>query len=91
MFELLKHGKANKVIARDLSMSESMVKVHVRSIMRKMKVSNRTDGGPPRLRHKTAATGRRRCCWAIGVAQGGRLARSQAMSRSRPAQVLGLS
>jgi DNA-binding NarL/FixJ family response regulator len=38
----LRQGKANKVIAHDLGMSESTVKVHVRNIMRKMGASNRT-------------------------------------------------
>jgi DNA-binding NarL/FixJ family response regulator len=38
----LRQGKANKVIAHDLGMSESTVKVHVRNIMRKMGATNRT-------------------------------------------------
>jgi DNA-binding NarL/FixJ family response regulator len=38
----VKQGKANKAIARDLGMSESAVKVHIRSIMRKMGAANRT-------------------------------------------------
>ena len=40
---LLRRGKANKIIAHALSMCESTVKVHIRNIMRKMKVSNRTE------------------------------------------------
>jgi len=40
---LLKRGKANKIIAFELKISESTVKVHIRNIMRKMKVSNRTE------------------------------------------------
>jgi len=39
---LLGEGKSNKVIARELGTSESTVKVHVRQIMRKLGVSNRT-------------------------------------------------
>ncbi len=35
-------GKPNKIIAHGLGISESTVKVHLRSIMRKLKVSNRT-------------------------------------------------
>lgn len=35
-------GKANKEIARDLNMSESTVKVHVRRIMKKLSATNRT-------------------------------------------------
>ncbi|MBU6448389.1 MAG: response regulator transcription factor [Rhodospirillales bacterium] len=38
----LKQGKPNKIIAHDLRMSESTVKVHIRNIMRKMGATNRT-------------------------------------------------
>jgi DNA-binding NarL/FixJ family response regulator len=38
----LREGKSNKVIAHDLGMTESTVKVHVRNIMRKMGAINRT-------------------------------------------------
>ena len=38
----LRRGKSNKVIARELQMQESTVKVHVRQIMRKMGATNRT-------------------------------------------------
>jgi DNA-binding NarL/FixJ family response regulator len=36
-------GKANKIIAYELSMSESTVKVHIRNRMKKMNASNRTE------------------------------------------------
>jgi len=36
-------GKSNKVIAFELKLSESSVKVHVRNIMRKLQVRNRTE------------------------------------------------
>ena len=39
----LRQGKANKIIAYELAMSESIVKVHVRNIMKKMSASNRTE------------------------------------------------
>ncbi len=39
---LLQQGKANKIIAYELGMSESTVKVHIRNIMRKMGATNRT-------------------------------------------------
>jgi DNA-binding NarL/FixJ family response regulator len=39
----LKSGKANKTIARELDMSESTVKIHLRNIMKKMKAANRTE------------------------------------------------
>jgi DNA-binding NarL/FixJ family response regulator len=42
VMEQLQQGKANKIIAFDLGMSESTVKVHVRNIMRKMGATNRT-------------------------------------------------
>jgi DNA-binding NarL/FixJ family response regulator len=38
----LQRGKANKIIAYELGMSESTVKVHIRNIMRKMGATNRT-------------------------------------------------
>ncbi len=39
---LLRQGKANKIIAHELRMSESTVKVHVRNLLRKMGATNRT-------------------------------------------------
>ncbi|MGZ8242103.1 LuxR C-terminal-related transcriptional regulator [Methylomagnum sp.] len=42
VFDLLRQGKSNKVIAYELGMQESTVKVHVRQIMRKLKAINRT-------------------------------------------------
>ena len=41
--EALKRGKTNKIIAYELNMQESTVKVHVRNIMRKLKATNRTE------------------------------------------------
>jgi DNA-binding NarL/FixJ family response regulator len=38
----LRHGQSNKIIAYELGMSESTVKVHARNIMRKMGATNRT-------------------------------------------------
>jgi DNA-binding NarL/FixJ family response regulator len=42
VFELLSRGDTNKVIARRLGMREGTVKAHVRQIMRKFGVTNRT-------------------------------------------------
>jgi len=42
VIDLLREGKPNKRIAAELKMQESTVKVHVRSIMRKLRVANRT-------------------------------------------------
>ena len=39
---LLREGKPNKLIALQLNIQESTVKVHVRSILRKLGASNRT-------------------------------------------------
>lgn len=38
----LSSGKSNKVIARELSIAETTVKVHIKSLLRKLSVSNRT-------------------------------------------------
>ena len=38
----LREGKSNKIIAHELDMCESTVKVHVRHIMKKLKATNRT-------------------------------------------------
>ena len=43
VLNLLRLGKPNKIIAHELDMRESTVKVHVRQIMRKMRVTNRTE------------------------------------------------
>jgi DNA-binding NarL/FixJ family response regulator len=42
VIELLREGKPNKLIAAALHMQESTVKVHVRNIMKKLRVANRT-------------------------------------------------
>jgi DNA-binding NarL/FixJ family response regulator len=55
---LLREGKPNKLIAAQLNMQESTVKVHVRNIFKKLRVGNRTHAafvadrllGPPPLR-----------------------------------------
>lgn len=41
--EALRHGKPNKIIAYELNMRESTVKVHVRNIMKKLRATNRTE------------------------------------------------
>jgi DNA-binding CsgD family transcriptional regulator len=42
VLERLRQGQPNKIIAHALGVSESTVKVHLRSIMSKLRVSNRT-------------------------------------------------
>ena len=39
----IQQGKSNKVIAYELNMCESTVKVHVRNVMKKLKAKNRTE------------------------------------------------
>lgn len=41
--QALRRGKANKTIAYELNMCESTVKVHIRTIMRKLEARNRTE------------------------------------------------
>ncbi len=41
--QTLRRGKANKIIACELSLRENTVKVHVRNIMEKLKATNRTE------------------------------------------------
>jgi DNA-binding NarL/FixJ family response regulator len=42
VIDLLREGKPNKLIARQLEMQEITVKVHVRNILRKLNAANRT-------------------------------------------------
>lgn len=42
ILDCLRRGMANKLIAYDLSMCESTVKVHIRNIMKKLNATNRT-------------------------------------------------
>ena len=43
MVEAIRQRKPNKIIAYELNMCESTVKVHVRAIMKKLKARNRTE------------------------------------------------
>jgi two-component system nitrate/nitrite response regulator NarL len=36
------HGSSNKIIARNLDITEATIKVHVKAILRKIRVANRT-------------------------------------------------
>jgi len=42
VLKLLVQGKPNKLICRDLCLSEGTIKVHVSAILRALKVNNRT-------------------------------------------------
>jgi DNA-binding NarL/FixJ family response regulator len=50
VFERLRLGDANKIIAYELGMCESTVKVHIRNIMRKVGATNRTQAAFKGLR-----------------------------------------
>jgi DNA-binding NarL/FixJ family response regulator len=41
--EALRRGRANKIIAHELNLRESTVKVHIRNIMKKLNATNRTE------------------------------------------------
>lgn len=43
VMEALRRGKPNKIIAYELNMCESTVKVHIRNIMKRLKAKNRTE------------------------------------------------
>jgi DNA-binding NarL/FixJ family response regulator len=43
VLEALRRGKANKIIAHELNMCESTVKLHIRNIMKKVGARNRTE------------------------------------------------
>ncbi len=43
--EALRRGKSNKLIAYELNMCESTVKVHIQNIMKKLGAKNRTEAG----------------------------------------------
>jgi two-component system nitrate/nitrite response regulator NarL len=47
----LTKGASNKHIARDLSIAEATVKVHVKSLLRKIRVSNRTQAAMWAIKH----------------------------------------
>jgi len=57
VLQSLREGNQNKIIAYKLGISESTVKVHLRNLMKKLKVSNRTQvalGGSPHLVQRAA-------------------------------------
>ena len=43
IIQAIQQGKSNKIIAYDLKMCESTVKVHIRNIMKKLQAKNRTE------------------------------------------------
>jgi DNA-binding NarL/FixJ family response regulator len=63
----IQQGKSNKIIAYDLNMCESTVKVHVRHIMKKLRAKNRTDVAikASELLSCSMCTGKSEC-WSAG-------------------------
>ena len=63
----IQHGKSNKVIAYELGMCESTVKVHVRRVMKKLRAKNRTEVAikSSELLQCSHCTMRREC-WSAG-------------------------
>lgn len=59
VLQKLSEGKSNKLIARDLEMTEATVKVHVRQIMRKFGATNRTQAALCAMRISSIAMSRR--------------------------------
>ncbi len=58
--EILEHlmeGESNKVIARKLAIAEATIKVHVKSVLRKVRATNRTQAAMWATAHLSAANG----------------------------------
>ncbi len=58
--EILEHlmeGESNKVIARKLAIAEATIKVHVKTILRKVRAANRTQAAMWATAHLSAANG----------------------------------
>jgi two-component system, NarL family, nitrate/nitrite response regulator NarL len=53
ILDQLGKGAPNKVIARDLGMAEATVKVHIKAVLRKLDVSNRTQAAVWAMNHHT--------------------------------------
>src|SRR5208337_837079 len=62
----IKQGKSNKVIAYDLNMCESTVKVHVRNVMKKLNAKNRTDVAM-RTQSVSSTFPQTNTCFALGT------------------------
>lgn len=50
----LESGAPNKVIARQLNMAEATVKVHIKAVLRKINVSNRTQAAVWAMQHRAS-------------------------------------
>ncbi len=54
ILQCLMHGAPNKVIARKLDVAEATVKVHIKAILRKIRVANRTQAAMWAVNHLSA-------------------------------------
>jgi two-component system nitrate/nitrite response regulator NarL len=54
ILQCLMHGAPNKVIARKLDVAEATVKVHIKAILRKIRVANRTQAAMWAVNHFSA-------------------------------------
>jgi two-component system, NarL family, nitrate/nitrite response regulator NarL len=52
VLEILQTGKSNKAIARELGLAEATVKVHIKSVLRKLGASNRTEAAIWMAKHR---------------------------------------
>ena len=52
--DCLGEGSPNKVIARRLDIAEATVKVHIKSVLRKINVGNRTQAAIWMMNHRTS-------------------------------------
>jgi len=51
ILQCLKQGASNKVIARQLQLAEATVKIHVKSLLKKLRLINRTQAAIWALEH----------------------------------------
>ncbi len=58
ILDLLREGAPNKVIARRLSLTESTVKVHLKAILRKIRVKNRTQAAVWAIKRDETGSGK---------------------------------
>jgi len=52
VLEILQNGKSNKIIARELGLSETTIKVHIKNVLRKLGASNRTEAAIWMTKHR---------------------------------------
>jgi two-component system nitrate/nitrite response regulator NarL len=56
VLEILQNGKSNKIIARELGLSEATIKVHIKNVLRKLGASNRTEAAIWMTKHTRLST-----------------------------------